>query len=181
MTFEDLNQKDYPKFLALYESAFPNGERRPYDDAQHLESFINMKGGKFFVTTVKDGDEFIGFLSYWKFKGYIYIEHFAVMPEKRGRNIGRTLLNHVMKEAGDNVLLEVELPDTDEAKRRIKFYEQLGFRIRREINYMQPSYGPGLPQMPMLLMTHGDVDLSHGLDDIKAMLREVYNVEVGAN
>lgn len=179
MEYTDLNVKDYPAFLALYNAAFPAEERRPYTDEQHLESFIKMKGGKFHGIAVKDGDLFVGFLTYWTFKDYIYIEHFAIVPERRGRNIGRTLLRHVMKTVGENILLEVELPETEEARRRIRFYEELGFRQRVEVEYVQPPYSKELPEVPMLLMTHGDVDLKDWRTTLAPMLREVYNVDRG--
>ena len=85
------------------------------------------------------------------------------------------MLNHLFKEVSKDVLIEVEHPETDEAKRRIKFYEQNGFKVRREFNYVQPPYSPGQEPVAMLLMTHGNVDL-HNSDSIKEMLAEVYNV-----
>lgn len=178
MEFTTLGMKDYPEFLKLYNASFPTDERREYKDAEHLANFIKMKGGKFHALAVKDGEDFLGFISYWTFEGYVYIEHFAVVPENRGRNIGHKLLNHVIREVSPNVLLEVELPTTDEAKRRIKFYERNGFRTREEIKYIQPAYSSNQKPVEMLLMTHGNVDL-HNSDTIGAMLREVYNVNAG--
>lgn len=175
MEYVNINVKDYPDFLRLYNMAFPAEERRPYDDARHLDTFIKMKGGKFHCLVAKDGEDFVGFITYWTFEKYVYIEHLAVMPERRGRNIGRTLLRHVMHDAGENVLLEVELPHTAEAIRRIHFYKELGFKAREEIDYKQPPYAPGLNEVPLLLMTHGNVDLKDWKKEIAPMLREVYN------
>ncbi|MDE6217370.1 MAG: GNAT family N-acetyltransferase [Muribaculaceae bacterium] len=176
MEFTKLDVADYPRFLSLYNETFPADERRLYRDEKELDTFIREHHGKFHAFAVKDGDLFLGFLSYWIFKGYIYIEHFAVAPANRGRNIGRKLLHHLMKEEGENILLEVEHPETADAQRRIRFYEEQGFRVRKEFEYMQPAYGKDQQPMPMLLMTHGDVKLKSS-DDISEMLREVYNVE----
>lgn len=176
MEYTNLTLENYPDFLRLYNQAFPAEERRPYTDAQHLDSFIKMKGGKFHGIALKDGDLFVGFLTYWTFEKYIYIEHFAITPEKRGRNIGRTLIEQLIKTVGENILLEVERPDTEEAQRRIKFYERLGFRARLDLDYVQPPYAKGLPEVPMILMTHGNVDLKDWRKDLAPMLREVYNV-----
>lgn len=174
MEITTLKTEDYPEFLRLYDESFPADERRPYADAAHLANFIKMKGGKFHAYAAKDGDLFLGFLSYWTFEGYAYIEHFAVRPEQRGRNIGARMLGHLMREVSPDILIEVEKPDTDEAKRRIKFYERHGFRTREEIKYIQPPYAEGLKPVEMLLMTHGDVSL-HNMHSISEMLREVYN------
>lgn len=175
MEIDSLNVKNYPDFLALYEEAFPAEERRPYKDAAELEHFIKMKGGKFHAYAAKDGDLFLGFLSYWTFEGYVYVEHFAVRPEHRGRNIGRKMLHHLFEEVSENVLLEVEKPETADAQRRIHFYETQGFRLRRELEYVQPPYTTGGKPVPMLLMTHGEVKLRDHAD-MEEMLREVYNV-----
>lgn len=176
VVFEKLKTENYPDFLKLYNESFTDNQRRFYEDEKHLNNFIKMKGGKFNAFAAVDGDLFLGFLSYWTFEGYTYIEHFAIAPEQRGKNLGRMLLNHLFKEVSPSVLLETEPGDTPEAQKRIEFYEKNGFRIREEINYTQPSYGgKGQVAVPMLLMTHGDVNL-HNIDSIKEMLKEVYNV-----
>ena len=179
MEFTNLKMEDYPSFLKLYNDVFPLNHRRIYEDEKHLDNYIKMKGGKFNAFAAKDGDLFLGFLSYWTFKGYTYIEHFAVSPEQRGKNLGRLMLNHLFKEVSPNVLLEVEPASDEESERRIRFYEKNGFRIRKEINYTQPSYGgKGQTSVPMELMTHGEVNL-HNIDSIKEMLQEVYNINHG--
>lgn len=174
MEFADLKTEDFPNFLKLYNEAFPPEERREYHDERHLANFIKMKGGKFHVLAVKDGDRFLGFLSYWTFEGYTYVEHFAICPEQRGKKLGTEMLHHIFKEVSPDVLLEVEKPVGDVEKRRIDFYERNGFCVRKEFNYVQPPYSPDMQPVPMLLMTHGDIRL-HGIDSIKEMLKEVYN------
>ena len=181
VVFEKLKMEDYPNFLNLYNSTFPHDQKRLYEDEKHLNNFIKMKGGKFNAFSAVDGDLYLGFLSYWTFEGYTYIEHFAVDPDHRGKNLGRMMLNHLFKEVSPNVLLETEPGDTPEAQRRIQFYEKNGFKVREEINYTQPSYGgKGQTAVPMLLMTHGEVNL-HNIDSIKEMLQEVYNVNEASN
>lgn len=174
MEFTNLKMEDYPSFLKLYNESFPPDERRELKDEEHLTNFIKMKGGKFNAFAAKDGDLFLAFLSYWTFEGYTYIEHFAVVPEHRGKRIGALMLNHLFKEVSPNVLIEVEKPEGEEQKRRIKFYERNGFRVREEFDYTQPAYSSDKSPVEMLLMTHGDVNL-HNRDSIREMLREVYN------
>lgn len=179
MEIQKLEVKNYPDFLTLYNQAFPKDQRRLYKDEQHLARFIKEKGGKFSAYAAVDGDLFLGFLSYWKFQGYIYIEHMAVDLEHRGKNIGSRLLQHLMKEQGENVLVEVEPAGTDKlADDRIKFYERNGFRVREDINYTQPPYSPEQAPLTLTLMTHGDVKIT-GKDDMREMLQDVYNVNYG--
>ena len=179
MEFRDLDVKDYPSFLKLYNASFPADERRIYKSAEHVASFVKEKGGKFKGFVYDDGgDDFLGFLTYWVFKGYVYIEHFAVDPAHRSKNIGRSMLSHLFDIAGQDVLIEVEKPETEEARRRISFYEKNGFRMREDINYVQPPYSAEQSGMEMLLMTHGNVDLKD-TRDLREMLTEVYNVDKG--
>ena len=101
-----------------------------------------------------------------------------MQPEHRGKNIGRKLLSHLFKTVGENVLIEVEKPETEEARRRIRFYESCGFRMREDINYVQPPYSAEQSGVEMMLMTHGDVKL-RDTRDLREMLTEVYNVNAG--
>lgn len=176
VVFENIKTADYPAFLKLYNGNFPDNERRLYKDTDDLAEFIKKKGGKFHAFTAKDGTEVIAFLSYWNFEGYTYIEHFTVAEPQRGRRIGTEMLHHLFKTVSENVLLEVEKPETEEAKRRIEFYERNQFRVRKELDYTQPPYSKEQGPVEMLLMTHGDVDLKDK-SSIREMLREVYNVE----
>lgn len=179
MEFREMDVKDYPAFLKLYNESFPENERRLYKSAEQVANFIKEKGGKFHAFAVDDGgDYFLGFLSYWIFKGYVYIEHFAVQPEHRGKNIGRKMLSHLFETVSPDVLIEVEKPETDEARRRISFYERCGFKLRSDINYVQPPYSAEQSGVEMMLMTHGDVRLND-TRDLREMLTEVYNVEHG--
>lgn len=176
MEFTELKREDYPSFLKIYNESFPPDERRIYRDEAHLEEFIKIKGGRFSAFAAKDGGVFAGFMSYWRFDGYIYVEHFAVSPQLRGKNIGSLMLRHLIDSVGGNVLIEVEHPVTADAARRIRFYERNGFRIRDEFRYLQPPYGPGQQPVELLLMTHGDVCL-HDRSSVAELLREVYNYE----
>lgn len=175
MEFTNLHMADYPAMLSLYNASFPEAERRLYGSAEQLSDFIISKGGKFRAFAAKEGGIFIGFLSYWVFENFMYVEHFAVDEKFRGKGTGSKMLSHLFSKIGGNVLIEVEHPTTEEAARRIKFYERNGFRVRREFDYLQPPYGPGQEEVPLLLMTHGNVTLEN-LDSIREMLREVYNV-----
>lgn len=176
MEFRKLRESDYPALLALYTDAFPPDERRDYEGEEALGRFIRDKGGKFNAFVADDGGLFLGFMTYWTFEGYVYVEHFAVNPEVRGKRIGTLMLKHLLKETDGKILIEVELPGTPESDRRIRFYERNGFRRRDEIEYLQPPYSADKKPVGMLLMTHGDVPV-HEVRDLDEMLREVYGAK----
>ena len=175
LRYRDITPADYAALLRLYCLSFPAGERRVYDGEHGFHSFLTANSGRFHPLVITLGGEFAGFLTYWEFPGYVYVEHFAVEPEMRGSDIGGSTLRHLVECVSDCVLLEVEHPDTPEARRRIGFYERHGFRLHADIEYMQPPYDPSLPEVPLLLMTHGNVDLSDPRKALAPMLRAVYN------
>ena len=175
MQYEILSERDYPEFLRLYTDSFPEEERRPYADTADLANFILSNGDRFHILAAREADRFVGFITYWQFPDYIYGEHFAIIPEMRGRNIGAHMMRHLLDNVSHNMILEVELPETEIARRRIGFYERLGFTPHPEIPYIQPPYSPGLQELPLMLMTHGDVDLSDWRKAVAPILRNVYN------
>lgn len=167
--YRPLSEKDLADFLRIYEISFPVDERRLYNGTEGLKQFILSRQGKFNILGAYSGDTLIGFITYWKFPDYHYIEHFAIDPSMRGANIGGEMLDGFIADHSDRILIEVEHPTDDLTRRRIAFYERHGFRTRPETEYIQPPYGPDQEGMPLLLMTHGDAPA-----DPCHLLREVY-------
>ena len=52
-----------------------------------------------------------------------------------------------------DICLEVELPETEKAKRRIAFYERNGFFLNN-YEYEQPAYSADKKAVPLLIMTY---------------------------
>ena len=50
---------------------------------------------------------FIGFISYWDFSTYVYIEHFAIHENFRGQGYGGLLLEDFNKRLNKIILLEI--------------------------------------------------------------------------
>lgn len=122
-----------PFMKKLYHGAFPQKERR---DWKQLLSMIGT-AGEMKVEVVTDQGEAIGLIIFWVFNDWCFIEHLAVDPDHRGMKYGERIMSsftHKMK-----ILLEVEPPVSDDAIRRISFYERLGLRVL-PLKYRQPSY-----------------------------------------
>jgi len=151
------------QFLELYTSAFPPEERRQYRDVGELQAFIQSRSPLFriIVKTEPDAGAILGFLTWWDFPQYAYVEHFAVRPDMRGAGLGTEMLAHLRSTTDKGILLEVERPEKGEiARRRIAFYERNGFEQHPEIEYIQPPYSPGMSEVPLLLMTAGNITLN---------------------
>ncbi len=135
----------------LYVEAFPPEERRDWAD---VERRLSASDGVMNMTVVYCRRRQVGFITWWRLDGMIYVEHFAVMASERGGGIGAKTMKRFVEEAGRPVVLEVEPSGAnDMASRRIAFYERCGFVAVRDYEYIQPPYGPGLPEVPLMLMT----------------------------
>lgn len=179
MVFANLDVKDYPEFLKKFNETYPEGERRLYKSAEHIANYIKMKGGKFHGFAFDDGNEdYLGYISYWTLNHLVYIEHLAV-GAKHGKNVERKLLSHLFEMANPNALIEVEDPASSrEAAERVEFLEKEGFRLRKDINFVQPNKVAMESGVKIMLMTHGDVDLKD-TRELREMLTDVYNINAG--
>ncbi|MDE5662369.1 MAG: GNAT family N-acetyltransferase [Muribaculaceae bacterium] len=132
----------------LYMESFPPEERRPWEGIVNPESEYGPD-----LCHLTDGESYAGFMTLWDFGTFRYLEHFATMPELRGRGIGCMWMKKLIESSSSPVVLEVERPgDNDMAERRIGFYRRCGMYLL-DYDYIQPPYAPGLPEVPLLLMS----------------------------
>ena len=136
-------KSDFPKIHEIMEAAFPSNERRSYNGQREL---INHKNYKLYLH--KHKKRVIAFLAVWEFDDINFIEHFAVESAYRGSGLGEKILKEYLSHAEKPVFLEVEPPSTEIARRRIKFYERIGFHLNK-FDYFQPALQGG--QKPLLL------------------------------
>ena len=88
----------------LYEQAFPLAERRPTD------VWTQMLGGHRYFSgyAIAEGGGFCGLLTAWHFETFVYVEHFAILPEKRnGQKGARALAQFVALQSPLPIVLEV--------------------------------------------------------------------------
>lgn len=154
-------------------SAFPPEEYRQLED---LREYTDRKGA-FSNNIIFEDDTPIGFITYWEFKRFYYIEHFAINPALRNGGYGKRTLDYLCNYLQRPIVLEVEKPTEDMAKRRIAFYQRQGF-VLWEREYYQPPYKPGDPSLPMYLMVHGHLDCQKDFDEIRnTIYQEVYGIK----
>jgi GNAT superfamily N-acetyltransferase len=134
----------FDDILKLYLDSFPKEERREFSA---LPGILHVS--KMHFCAVLAGDELSGMVVYWKFEKYLYLEHLAVIPGKRGAGIGSQILSLLQNE-GCPILLEVEIPFDEASKKRVEFYSRAGFN-QLDISYLQPPYRQGERLLPMML------------------------------
>lgn len=134
---------------ALYLSSFPREERR---EVAEMSRLVDSEP-RYHILGVYNKECLLGFLSFWELGEWTFGEHFAISPSARGNGIGAEVMRQSLS-THPQLILEVEPPTTDIAKRRVAFYERLGFKLW-SIPYLQPPYREGDTPTPLRLMTSG--------------------------
>lgn len=158
---------------SLMTASFPPEEYRSLDE---LRRYTDSKN-HFHNNVIFHNDTPVGLITYWDFKHFYYVEHFAIDPNQRNGGHGKNVLNHLCQLLEHPMILEVEEPTEEMAQRRINFYQRHGFTLW-EKPYQQPPYKSGDGFLPMLLMAYGDLKCEKDFDAVKEdIYREVYNVK----
>lgn len=135
----------------LYFEAFPVEERRPWENLMRLVAAEQ----KYQIDIIKADNCFAGFITSWTFDEFVYIEHFAVLGDRRGAGIGAASLSAFLSRQSLPVVLEVEPRESGElACRRIGFYQRQSFKLCDDFDYLQPPYSEGLPSVKLKLMIY---------------------------
>ena len=164
------DKSDFEFVQRIYVESFPPNERRPLPEFEDL--IASEKSFK--VNVIFEDDKQVGFITHWDFDTFIYVEHFAISAEYRNGGYGRKVMESFLAETTLPIVLEVELPNDEIAKRRIAFYERIGFKSW-EIAYEQPPYEAKYKPLPMMLMTHGNIDLKESFNLVKnSLYKKVY-------
>ena len=162
------------KFMEeLLIDAFPPEE---YRQLEQLREYTD-RTGNFHNNIIFDDDLPVGFITYWDFDSFYYVEHFATNPALRNGGYGKRTLEYLCNYLKHPIVLEVERPVEEMAKRRICFYQRQGFTLWKK-DYCQPPYKPGDDFLPMYLMVHGELDCEKDFETIKKRIhKEVYGVK----
>lgn len=140
-----LSREPHELAWKLYQESFPKCERRSKERHEEI-----LKLPNFMPYHIYENGEFIGFVYLWNWNTFYYGEHLATLPEVRGGGVGAKVLQELFKIIdGQMLILEIDPPITEIAKRRQKFYERLGI-ITTDHDFIHPSYQ--LPQDPHKLV-----------------------------
>lgn len=170
ITTQDVSLYTYMEQLMT--TSFPSEEYRPLEELRH---YTDNKP-HFYCNIILHHDIPVGFITYWNFGHFYYVEHFAIDPSQRNGGHGKNVLNHLCQQINKPIVLEVEMPEEEIAVRRINFYKRQGFDLWEKA-YMQPPYKAGDDYLPMLLMAYGNLKCEQDFEQVKDRIhQEVYNV-----
>lgn len=159
------------KFSILYkimEYSFPPTER----GSEKLH-YSEMSRPEFRCLCYEPDGNPSAFLNYYDFteQSVVYVEHFAVAQELRGKGTGSALIQYLKKSSAPSIIvLEVELPEGDIQRRRIEFYQRLGFYLNQG-DYFQPEFYGNPIQIPMKLMSTEPLD-NESFEKVKNLIHQ---------
>ncbi len=159
----------------LYRASFPEEERRCEHEVFDTPpmglqlKLIYLEGVE--SETARIGEALVGFLTLWCFEDFAFVEHFVIDPRYRGRGYGSIIMKQLLESISSlPIVLECELAESSpNASRRIRFYEDLGFKIL-PYSYAQPPYQDHLDFVPMHLLSTED----YGADEYTSLKRKIY-------
>ncbi|MCR8842419.1 GNAT family N-acetyltransferase [Paenibacillus sp. SC116] len=144
-----MSETDFETIFQIMKESFPEYERRTYEGQKALLGDAHYR----IISKVNDTNQLVAFMAVWEFPLFRFVEHIAVTPAGRGSGIGGKLMADYIAGSQKPIILEVELPDTDLAQRRIGFYERLGLHLN-DFGYVQPSLQKGQPDIPLKVMSY---------------------------
>lgn len=161
-----LKNREFDLVYPIMEVSFPVNERRTYEEQKAL-----LKNAAYAIYVLKDGenDAVKGFMALWELERLVFLEHFAVAPGCRNGGLGAKMLAQAQRLLQKPFCLEVELPETALAARRIAFYERNGFFLN-DFPYIQPPLSNGRDPVPLRVMTSGRAVSREEFERIKALL-----------
>ncbi len=171
MELQKITKQNLDEFYEIHKKDFCYGERR---SKGKLKEILNEQS--FSSNYVCFDGNRVGYLNYWDFGEFVFVEHIAIFESMRGTGYGSKILSEFINKIKKNVILEVEPPEDEVSIKRIHFYEKLGF-VLNDYNYTQPSYHGTGKGLPMKLMTHGKVYDSKTLKKyVNTIYKNVYKI-----
>ncbi|CAM3529202.1 MULTISPECIES: GNAT family N-acetyltransferase [Yersinia] len=150
LTSRRITHTDAPYFVEvdkLYESAFPRHEKRT---PKAKTSALN--NDNYSLLAWFDGELFVGMIGSWAFNGYTYIEHLAVSSQQRSQGYGKRILEQFIRQH-PVIILEVDPLTTEIARKRLRFYQGLGF-VENSFEHRHPRYHPDLDDHELVVLSY---------------------------
>lgn len=165
-----MERDDFDKVYEIMSMSFPVNEMRTYD---YLKKQLDDEKFNIYMNKEKTA-----FITLWKFDDFDYIEHFASLPQERGKGIGKEMIEKLIKMSGKTVVLEAEPAETEIQKRRIGFYNRVGFVVN-DYYYFQPSMREGVDGLELKILSTPESLTEKEFEKIRdTIYKNVYKVNI---
>ena len=150
-----LTATDHPRYTAfrnIYDISFPIYEQRTVEQQQDAFS-----DSRYQLDCHIDpvNDLLLGFIAYWRFDSYTYVEHFAIHPNERGKGLGGLILKNLIEQESGRVLLEIDPVTDNVSAARLHFYQLHGF-VENPYPHTHPAYRKGYPDHSLVVLSSGE-------------------------
>lgn len=153
-------------------ASFPQIQMRSREDQLKL-----LDIPEYIIDTIEEDGVICGFIALWRLEQCVFIEHIAIDPKMRGRQLGRTILERLIDKSDKPVVLEVEEPCDEIAKKRIGFYEKSGFKLCY-FDYFMPPLQQGFEPLPLMIMSYPEELTASEFEPLRhEIYRKVYNID----
>lgn len=132
----------------LYGVSFPIHEQRLIESQCGIMTHPEYH----FDLIYDDSGEWCGNMLYWETADFIYVEHFCILPERRGQRCGQRALA-LLGEKGKTVILEIDPPANEISVRRKGFYERCGYHAN-PFAHVHPPYRAGFVGHRLVIMSY---------------------------
>lgn len=167
---QKMKPREFDAAYHLMELSFP---REEYRSRQGQRALLEDPAYTVYVVHNDDG-EVAALAAVWELGRFALLEHLAVAPSLRNGGMGGRILGELAERCTGRLCLEVELPKTDMARRRIGFYERNGFAFN-DYPYEQPPLAEDRAAVPLRIMTQGgEIDRATFEDIRSTVYRRVY-------
>ncbi len=164
-----LTKDDFEKFYFILKEAFPKNERRTKKEQFNL---FEQKEYRVYA----DGKSVNAFMAVWDFEEFLFLEHFAVRKDLRGKRLGSELFASMIQTLQKPLVFEVEPPTNEISQKRIRFYKKMG-AVLNSFEYIQPPLQQGQSEIPLKIMSYPDPITKNSFEKIKMTLyKNVYKV-----
>lgn len=137
----------YKRAIALYGASFPIHEQREPEIQKKI-----LENDAYHFLLICQEDSMVGILLYWQARDFLYIEHFCIDPVLRGRQYGTKALELLHRQSRP-VILEIDPPEDEMARRRKAFYERAGYQDN-EFVHIHPPYREGFSGHRLVVMSY---------------------------
>lgn len=140
----------FGEIWSMYCEAFPYEERRSLDEQKRI-----MESKKYTLLAWTKSGKLVGFIGFWKYEEFCYVEHLAIHPDFRSQGYGTRLFSSWLEGRTKQIILEIE-PIIDRiTHRRYLFYTSLGFR-KNPMAHVQLPFHAALQPLPLELLSYPD-------------------------
>ncbi|MBE5732387.1 MAG: GNAT family N-acetyltransferase [Clostridiales bacterium] len=158
-------------FDAVYkimQDSFPQNEIRSYKGQNAL-----LKEQNYSLFIKQENAEIIGFIGVWDLDDFVFVEHFAVSKEHRGKGVGSEILRELKARICAPIVLEVEPPVDEKTRKRIAFYEKNGLFFH-DYYYVQPPLEKEREEVELRIMCSKKLD-RNGFEKVRNVLyKKIY-------